>query len=193
MLFDTHYSGFYKKTLLFLLVFVGTVFLLERPAAAKEVKKDKEFSFSQTEIISAYDDVMEKIVNMRPLSAANPERGNAKYSDVFFYTLTPKTAVMLQLNLGGTNPTHVKAIGVDDGTQDTRAFIVLNCMSLMAAVTPGWSGDVRGAIAKKLGITGQFPSVGKSETITAMDAGKNLTLTFANNGEQGLTLTIQPE
>lgn len=154
MLFDTPYSGFCKKAILLLLVFVGTFFLLERPAAAKEVKKDKEFSFSQAEIILAYDDVMVKIVNMRPLSATNAERGNAKYSDIFFYTLTPKTAVMLQLNLGGTNPTHVKAIGVDDGTQETRAFIVLNCMSLMAAVTPSWSGDVRGAIAKKLGITG---------------------------------------
>lgn len=100
---------------------------------------------------------------------------------------------MLQMNLDGTNPTHVKAIGVDDGTQDTREFIVLNCMSLMAAVTPGWSGDVRGGIAKSLGITSQFPPVGKSETITALDAGKNLILTFANNGAQGLTLTIQPE
>lgn len=66
MLSATNYSGFYKKTLLLLLFFVSTFFLLEQPAAAKEVKKDKEFSFSQAEIISAYDDVMEKIVNMRP-------------------------------------------------------------------------------------------------------------------------------
>lgn len=158
-----------------------------------EIKQDKEFPLSKEAVVAAYNDTMQKFANFRPLDPAKEQRGNAKYADIRSYVLTPNVAVMFQMNKGGTNPTHVKAVGVEDGTEETRALIVLNCMTLLSAVTPTWKGDDRGAIAKALGITGTFPAVGKSESITAVEGNQQLKLTFANNGEYGLTFTIQPE
>lgn len=65
---------------------------------------------------------------------------------------------------------------------------MLNAMTLMSAVTPGWSGDERGAVAKELGIITTFPASGDSKTLSR----GGLDFTFANNGEYGLTLTINP-
>lgn len=107
---------------------------------------------------------------------------------MYSYMLTPHAGIMLQCNKGGNNPTHVKAIGVEDGTAEGRALIVLNCMTLMSTVTPGWSGDERGAVAKKLGIISTFPAQGEPKTFSQ----GGLEFTFANNGEYGITLTIFP-
>lgn len=165
------------------------IFLLQAVLThAAEPQKDIEFPYSKAAIINTYDDVMQQVVDMRPLGAAQEERGNAKYSDVYSYMLTPNVGVIMQMNLGGTNATHVKAIGVEDGTEQTRAFIVLNCMVLMTTVTPGWSGNERGALAKKLGITSTFPAQGDSISLSR----KGCDFQFANNGQYGLTLTIKP-
>lgn len=160
-----------------------------QPAPAKEIKKDKEFPFTKAQVITAYDDVMQQLAGIKPLGAAKEERGNSKYSDNRSYMLTPNAAVMLLMNLGGENPYEVKAIAVEDGTAETRALAVLNAMSLMAAVTPGWTGDERGAVGKALGITGRFPNLGETKTTSA----KGINFSFANNGERGLTLSIRPE
>lgn len=158
------------------------------PGMAGEIKQDKEFPLSKEAVVAAYNDTMQKFANFRPLDPAKEQRGNAKYADIRSYMLTPNVAVMLQMNLGGTKPTHVKAVGVEDGTEETRALIVLNCMTLMTAVTPGWEGDERGAVAKELGITTAFPPVGAAKSLSY--GGRDFS--FANNGEQGLTLTICP-
>lgn len=158
------------------------------PTANAENGDAKEFNQRMMDIVIAYDDVMEKLSNIRPLHGIKAEKTNAKNYKGFFYSLTPNVALLFCMEHEKNKPFAVKAIGVEDGTEQTRALIVLNCMGLIAAVTPGWTGDERGAVAKKLGITTTFPAFGKTTTAEY----KNMNFSFANNGKNGITLTIEP-
>lgn len=166
---------------------------------AGEIRQDKEFPFSKEAVVAAYNDTMQKIANVRPLDPSKEVRGNAgEYAGVLsyvltpnvafiFYVLTPNVVVLFEMNKDGGNPTHVKAIGIDED-DETRALIVHNCLALIAAVTPGWEGDERGAVAKELGITTRFPAFGSAKSLSY--GGRDFH--FANNGEYGMTLTISP-
>lgn len=158
------------------------------PTVNAENGDAKEFSRRMMDIVIAYDDVMEKLSNIRPLRAVKAEKTNAKNYKGFVYSLTPNVALLFCMDHEKNKPYAVKAIGVEDGTEQTRALIVLNCMGLITAVTPDWTGNERGAVAKKLGITTTFPAFG---TTTTTDH-KNMNFTFANNGKNGITLTIEP-
>ncbi len=158
------------------------------PKTKQNSTQNREFPFTKDAIVQAYNDTMQMILKFRPLDPSRETMGGTELVDIRSYMVSPNVAVVFQINKGSRQPTHVKAVGVEDGTEQTRALIVFNCMTLMAAVTPDWHGDERGEVGKKLGITGTFPSLGNMTTLSY----KGCDFAFANNGKLGLTLTMSP-
>lgn len=176
-----------KRKVQFILSGVLFLFFITSTIGYAQKNAEKEFPFTIENIINNYNDIISQLELPFLLDRDQLTRGKTKHLDSYSILITDNIGLLFHANKGKLTPYSIKAIGVDDGDENTQALIALNCMALMAAVTPSWTGEERGNIAKRLGITSGFPKGNKRRQADY----KGLHFIFGNT-PHGLVLSIEP-
>lgn len=151
--------------------------------------KAPELPYTKDVIITGFNDLIEQLAQFRPLDPAKEKQDIQDGMELRQYIFSNGCGLTFTLNPGSKFPAGVLSVVKLDGTPENRAAFVLNSMTVMAALTPDWSGQQRGEIGKAIGLTGKFPPEGNQMSLSR----GGMSFVLANFGQNNVVFAITPD
>lgn len=177
-----------KRFSIFCMIFLTVMALVVTAYAPAASGKEPELPYTKAAIIDAFNDTIERLVQIRPLDPTKERQEIQDGMERRRYVFTNGCGIAFALNPGSEFPAGVFSFVKLDGTPENRAAFVLNSMAVMTALTPEWSGQQRGEIGKAIGLTGTFPADGSQMSVSQ----GGLSFVLANYGKDTVVFAITP-